>query len=233
MAQHSLKVFTLVTPSHERLLSDWFLRTLPSDCHPIVHRVDAPPVEYGTGQWHRVVAYKFDVLEQAFASEPVDSVFVMSDVDVRFYSPFAADIPRRLEGRDVLFQNNRPGASHRYNHLCTGFMIIRCCERARSFFTRARTILLEADHPLTGDQGSCIAALEEDPERIRYALLPDTYWTPDRASRHWQPGQPLAPPAGIVLHHANKTIGVANKIAQLNEAERLVYSGRCSMSTTS
>jgi len=131
MAQHSLKVFTLVTPSHERLLSDWFLRTLPSDCHPIVHRVDAPPVEYGTGQWHRVVAYKFDVLEQAFASEPVDSVFVMSDVDVRFYSPFAADIPRRLEGRDVLFQNNRPGASHRYNHLCTGFMIIRCCERAR------------------------------------------------------------------------------------------------------
>jgi hypothetical protein len=101
-------------------------------------------------------------------------------------------------------------------------MVVRCCDRARSFFERAKAILWAADDPLTGDQGSCILALEENPEFIRYALLPDTYWTPVRSGAHWQPGNPLTPPRDIVLHHANKTIGNANKIAQLSTVERLV-----------
>lgn len=217
-----LDIWALVTPSHERLLHDWFLRTLPGDCHPVVNRVDAEPVEYGRGQWHRVVVHKFDVLERAFAMEPADSVFVMSDVDIRFYSAFAADARRRIEGLDVLFQNNRPGVSHRYNHLCPGFMIVRCCDRARSFFARAKAILLEANDPLTGEQRSCISALEENPESIRYALLPDTYWTPVRTGVDWQPGNPLTPPRDVILHHANKTTGIANKMAQLSAVERLV-----------
>lgn len=225
-APSHLKLWTLVTPSHERLLADWFLRTLPTDCHPVVNRLGAEPAEYGRGHWHRVVAHKFDVLECAFATEPADSVFVMSDVDIRFYSAFAEDVRQRIEGRDVLFQNNRPGVSHRHNHICTGFMVVRCCERARSFFERARAILWAANDPLTGDQGSCIQALEENPEFIRYALLPDTYWAPVRSGVHWQPGNPLAPPRDIVLHHANKTIGNANKIAQLSTVERLVQDSR-------
>ena len=82
--------------------------------------------------------------------------------------------------------------------------------------------MLEADDPLTGEQRSCISALEENPERIRYALLPDSYWTPARTGVDWQPGNPLTPPQDIILHHANKTKGIANKIAQLSTVERLV-----------
>jgi len=46
-----MKLWTLVTPSHERLRADWFLRTLPTDCHPVVNRIDAEPAEDGRGQW--------------------------------------------------------------------------------------------------------------------------------------------------------------------------------------
>ena len=51
-----MKLWTLATPSRERLQADWFLRTLPTDCHPVVNRIDAEPAEYGRGQWRRVVA---------------------------------------------------------------------------------------------------------------------------------------------------------------------------------
>lgn len=221
MEHDALKIFTLVTPSHEPLLSDWFLRTLPVDCQPVVQRFAAPPVEYAKGQWHRVVAQKFEILRRAFASEPEGSIFVMSDVDVRFYQPFSEDVRQRIEGRDVLFQNNRPGLAHAARHICTGFMVIRCCPRARAFFERAYAVLLAADHPRTGDQYACIHTLEEGATRIRYALLPDRYWTPVHRGAPWQPFDPLAPPADVILHHANKTIGVPNKIAQLRAGERL------------
>ncbi|MBW2313586.1 MAG: hypothetical protein JRH10_05280 [Deltaproteobacteria bacterium] len=69
------------------------------------------------------------------------------------------------------------------------------------------------------------AALEAEPDALRWGLLPETYWVPYDGGRHWRPGDPLRPPPGLVLHHANWTIGVAHKLAQLREAERALAAG--------
>ncbi len=220
-----LNVFSLVTPSHETLLNDWFLRTLPSDCRPHLHYVDAAPVDFGTRHWHRVVIHKFDVLAAAFAAQPADTIFVMSDVDIRFYRTFADDVRRRMADLDILFQTNRPHDPHPFKYLCTGFVVIRNCEATRDFFERARIVLTQADDPMVGDQVSCIRTIEARPNAIRFGLLPETYWVPRRTGTRWQPGAPLTPTRDIFLHHANYTIGVSNKLAQLAAVEELLANG--------
>jgi hypothetical protein len=222
-----LTVRALLTPSHETLAEDWFLRTLPGDCRPELHRVEAEPVDFATRHWHRVVVKKFDVLDRAIEIEAPGSIFVMSDVDIRFYHSFADDVRQRIQGLDVLFQDNRPGRPQQPGNLCSGFMVVRASERTRAFFQRAHAILRAADRPNLGDQKACIEALREQPDRIRFALLPPTYWVPyTEDGVHWKPGEPLDPPEHIVLHHANWTIGVANKLAQLEAVERQLAPSR-------
>jgi hypothetical protein len=215
-----LRVWSLVTPSHETLLADWFRRTLPGDCASEVRRIEATPADYGAGHWNRIVVHKFDVLDEAFDAEADETVFVLSDVDIRFHRPFAADVRRRIDGLDVLFQHNRPGEANVPSNLCSGFMVIRSGERARAFFRAARARLEAADRSDFGDQRACINTLEAEPGALRWGLLPETYWVPYDDGRHWRPGDPLRPPRGLVLHHANWTIGVPHKLAQLRDAER-------------
>lgn len=224
-AESPLVLWSLLTPSHEGLAREFFLRTLPEDCRAELHRVNAQPVVYGDPGWQRVVVHKFDLLERAFARHPDGEVFVLSDVDIRFYRPFAADLRRRIAGLDLLFQDNHPGEPSAIEHLCTGFVAVRSGSGARRLFRRARAIVAERDTPRIGDQRATIQALRETPEQLRIGFLPTTYWVPFRHGEHWRPGAPLTPPEGIVLHHANWTYGNENKRNQLLAVERLVAAG--------
>jgi len=217
-----LVLHALVTPSHEALARDFFLRTLPADCRAELHRGEAPPVVYGDPEWPRVVARKFAMLDAAFAAHAEGELFVMSDVDVRFYRPFAAELRALAHGLDALFQDNRPGDPPTPASLCTGFVAVRATAAARRFFRRARDIVERFDRPGVGDQRACIRALADDPLALRWALLPGRYWVPYRHGPRWQPGTPLDPPADLVLHHANWTIGNERKRVQLAEVERIV-----------
>lgn len=222
MSALPLALHALVTPSHESLARDFFLPTLPADCRAVLHRVDAPAVVYGDAGWPRVVARKFDALEAALAAHDDGTLFVLSDVDVRFYRPFAAEVRALARGFDLLFQNNRPGEPERLEHLCTGFVVVRAGEPARSFFRRAREVVERFDTPGMGDQRGCVRVLADDPGAVRWALLPERYWVPHRNGPRWQPGAPLDPPRDLVLHHANYTVGNERKRLQLAAVERLV-----------
>jgi hypothetical protein len=46
-------------------------------------------------------------------------------------------------------------------------------------------------------------------------LLPDRYWTVGQTGRHWNPCDPVRPPSDLLMHHANWTVGVENKMALL------------------
>lgn len=217
-----LVLHALLTPSHEALAREVFLRTLPGDCRAELHRVEAAPVVYGDPGWPRVVARKFELLERAFAAHADGTLFVMSDVDVRFYRPFAGELRALADGFDLLFQNNRPGEPERLEHLCTGFVAVRVGAASREYFRRARAIVERFDTPGVGDQRACIRALADDPGALRWALLPERYWVPYRHGPRWQPGDPLDPPPDLVLHHGNWTVGNERKRLQLAAVEQIV-----------
>jgi hypothetical protein len=218
----SLPVHCLVTPSHEVLLRDWFLRTLPSDLEPVVHRREAQPVEFAQDHWHEVVGQKLDILLDALIATTDGDVLLMSDVDVAFYTPVMEDVVRQMADRDILFQNNRPSLPEGVEHLCSGFMVVRATARSVAFVAAARDLLRAANDPRVGDQRACIEVLRSRPGMVRWGFLPTTYWSPGDPRGRWTPGMSLSPPDGIVLHHANHTVGVANKIAQLRLVAELI-----------
>ncbi len=58
--------------------------------------------------------------------------------------------------------------------------------------------------------------------RLRWDYLPDVFMSGGTLTgRPWSPGMPLSVPKGIILHHANWTRGMENKIAQLTLVRRL------------
>ena len=62
-----------------------------------------------------------------------------------------------------------------------------------------------------------------NPHRITWAYLPIEFFGGGTLTgKHWLPGMSLEVPANIVLHHANWTTGVPNKIAQLKFVKRIV-----------
>lgn len=220
-----IKVHALVTPSHATLLHDWFLRTLPAECQPVIHERDAQPVQFASGEWHRVVGQKLEIVLDALATIDRDDFFVMSDVDVCFYNEIAGDLRSRMSDRDVLFQNNRPTLSASADNICSGFMVIRASPGSREFFERARDVMQAADDPAVGDQRACIETLRAMPDLIRWGFLPITYWSPGDPRGRWVPGMSLRPPEGLILHHANHTVGVENKVAQLRLVAASVANG--------
>jgi hypothetical protein len=221
----ALPLHALLTPSHAVLCDEWFLPSVPPDCVPLLHEHADAPETFAQGRWHRIVGRKLDIVLETIVTSGRDARFVMSDVDVRFYGAVAGDLRDRMHGVDVLFQNNRPTLPEDAENVCTGFMVIRASERTRAFFTRARAVLEAADDPAVGDQRACIATLQEAPHLIRWGFLPVTYWSPGDPRGRWHPGMSLDPPAGMLLHHANHTVGVANKVAQLR-AVATVMEGR-------
>jgi len=217
-----LEVHALVTPSHAALRDDWFLRTLPPDCRAIIHARDAEPVQFARGDWHRVVGQKLDIVLETIASLDDGAIFVMSDVDISFYAPIADDLRCRMRDHNVLFQNNRPSLPTAADNICSGFMVIRSTPASCDFFERARRVLHTADDAAVGDQKACISVLREFPDLIAWGFLPVTYWSPGDPRGRWEPGRTLTPPDGLVLHHANHTVGVENKVAQLEAVSALM-----------
>jgi hypothetical protein len=60
-------------------------------------------------------------------------------------------------------------------------------------------------------------------EGARWRYLPRSFYTPGMSRRAvWRPGDPVHPPRDIEMHHANWTLGIAHKIAQLEAVRRAV-----------
>lgn len=188
----------------------------------MIHRRDAEPVEFAQRHWHEVVGQKLDILIEALMATADGDVLVMSDVDVAFYAPVTGDVLRRMEGRDILFQNNRPSLPESAEHLCSGFMVVRASTASIAFFTAAREVLRTANTPAVGDQRACVEVLRRRPDAVRWGFLPTTYWSPGDPRGRWSPGMSLSPPDGMLVHHANHTVGVDNKVAQLRAVAELV-----------
>jgi len=215
-------MFALVTRSHERLLNDWFLRSLPTDCRPIIHFMESPPAVFREGRWHDIFIEKVTMTIEAIRGEPEGALIVISDVDIQFFKQFSEEVRILIDGRHLLFQNNLCGRSSDPLDLCAGFVVVRCGPMTLSFFETALRIMVEEDHPEVEDQITFRRILPQFPQ-LRPGLLPDRFWT---HADMWKPGDPIDPPYDIVLHHANWVLGNEDKIKQLTTVSELINSRR-------
>ena len=203
-------LYACYTKSHKSLIDQHFRPSLPAEFKGKLRLKLLPQRgvgEFDTEGFGATCLRKMEFLAEACRTEK--EPFLFSDVDVRFYGPVVADLTAQLGDLDMIFQwDGRPSRARE----CTGFFVVRPSPRTRALIA---SVIKRMRKTGEYDQDAMHWALDQDRE-VKTGFLCARYWTCGRMSKIWEPGQPVAPPAGMLVHHGNWTKGIANKLALLD-----------------
>lgn len=216
-AHEKMRLYALYTPSHEILKDTFFLPSICDDFEIILEfapQTSQSAVFMSEG-WTATTMRKVDLIIRAI-EENMGDVFIFSDVDIQFFAPIQKHIEELIEGKDIVMQKNNPEGV-----LCTGFFACRANKKTLQLWKDVKKHM--RDNKLHSDQISfnkCIKrGSKKNPYDITWDYLPNTFFGAGTLIAYpgylWHPGKKLPIPAGILMHHANWTKGVKNKIAQL------------------
>jgi hypothetical protein len=210
-----MDMLIVTTESHRRLAGQYFHPTLPPEAGVVVRERALDLVgkgSYGDTSWQAGVTAKVQWALDYMASADLDEVFVLSDVDIQFFSGFRAQGLRDAlgaSGTDVLFQKeHRSPSSIEVN---TGFYVARNTVWFRDLLCTAARLCDEMD--VKNDQTAINRALSPDEVGQRWGFLPFTYYARS---------QGFPPRRDVVLHHANFSGSVDEKASQLRRVRRYV-----------
>jgi len=221
-----IKAYTLFTDSHKKFLTDYFIPTFPYREEielTILHRPQkCKTASFETDGWHDTMRDKVNCFIEGINQCSDEEIFMFIDPDIQFFGDFYDDIISGLANKEAIFQNDVFGGVN------TGFFAVKNTQKIRSFF---KTVLgnldsfsqeqVLANHLLTNSARYPAIAID-------WAFLPAKYWTyghiaaipttgPDPYRGSWTPDAPdFDVPEDIVIHHANWTAGIDNKLKLLN-----------------
>lgn len=221
VCQKKIKLYALYTPSHRTLKDSYFLPSIQDDfdviCEPAEQKCSS--ARFMDTGWTETTTAKVDLIIRAI-HENWGNVFIFSDVDIQFFCPIQETILSLLKDNDLIIQKNSPNGV-----LCSGFFACKANEKTLTLWTDVRKIMEK--NSSKSDQISlnqCIKRnSKKNPYGIKWDYLPDTFFGGGTLTGHeWHPGKKLPIPANIMMHHANWTKGIHNKIAQLKYVKQTV-----------
>lgn len=210
-----MKLFYCYSQSHELLLRQYFLPTLPASFEPEGFFCESPGNgDFKTPGYLDCIDFKVSkVLE--LLEQHAGGVFVMSDIDILFFRDPVPELERLLSGdTELLLQREGP----RTADVNPGFFACRATPAVRGFFQQ-----IVARMKVRGDRNEQFAAndlIHAGEVTVPWDYLPLTYY----ARTHGWP-----PPADAVLYHANFTPeagGVHRKVEQFEEIRWVRKYGR-------
>ena len=211
----TMKLLIVVSESHRPLYEGWFLPGLPEGVYPEVLWIgEKGDGHYESEGWREGVMAKLTWVLRFCHACPGET-FVLSDVDIQFFAPFSFEGLEKLlveSRRDILFQkeSSRPDRAE----VNTGFYIGRATPWVVSLLEEA--VAQSRGSADRNDQSLVNSVLLEKADPLNWGHLPAVFY----ARSHGFP-----PPRGILLHHANMTASVADKIAQLQRVRRWAEGG--------
>ena len=209
-----MKLYALYTPSHEILKNDFFLPSIQDDFEIIFEFAPqtCSSVTFMKEGWTDTTIKKVDLIIRAI-KENWGKVFIFSDVDIQFFAPIEDVINVLMKDKDIVMQRNNPEGV-----LCTGFFACRANKQTLHLWEDVKKAM-EKDKS-SSDQitfNRCIKKKsKKNPYGVRWEYLPNEFFGGGTLTgKLWLPGDRLPIPKNIVMHHANWTRGIKNKIAQL------------------
>lgn len=202
-----LKIITFITSDYIHILNDYFLATLPEDVDDIVIECVNKRGYFRSDPYSQVL----ERIRTGFIIDQISSNMgqnlMMVDADVVFNKSFKADIEKRLETNDILFQENEGW----YNF---GVFALKCTEQSLQLF---KGLLggLQALGPHQSDihdQHIINQILNEyhkyeNTKTFKHSALPITYF----GGHLNQCKYPLFPQEECYLYHATNTYSLVEK----------------------
>jgi len=218
-ANHPLKMYVFYTPSHTEMFENWFLPSIhPDDNYEIIvecHRQECPTGSFMESGWIDTMKHKVDLVIRAI-HENWGEVFVHADVDIQFFGPTQKIIEELMINKDLLAQKDEPGGT-----LCAGFFACRANEKTLKLWQEIRKNLSanRNDQQLLND-----LIRNKNPFQIIWGYFPTDKFIGGGTftGKRWYPGVSLILPRNILMHHANYTAGIENKIEQLNYVKKII-----------
>ena len=216
-SHEKIRLYALYTPSHEVLKDTFFLPSLQDDFEVIFEFCEqtSPSATFMSEGWTQTTMRKVDLIIRAI-EETWGDFFIFSDVDIQFFQPMQDIIIGLMEGKDIIMQKNNPEGV-----LCTGFFACRSNEKTLHLWKDVKkTMEKKQSHSDQISFNQCIKRnSKKNPYGVIWAYLPDTFFGGGTLTAYagylWKPGKTLPIPQDIMMHHANWTQGILNKIAQL------------------
>ena len=220
-AQEKMRLYALYTPSHEVLKDQFFLPSIQDDFDIVFEFCEqtCPSAKFMNEGWTDTTIRKVDLIIRAI-QENWGSIFIFSDVDIQFFAPIQETILMLMQDKDMVIQKNSPNGV-----LCSGFFACRANEKTLQLWQDVKSVMQK--NKLNSDQNSlnrCIKrSSKNNPYNVVWSYLPNTFFGGGTLTGHeWSPGMRLPVPHGIMMHHANWTKGIKNKIAQLVYVRNMV-----------
>lgn len=216
-----MKIYCYYTTSYEVLAKDWLKASVQDDCELILKKGPdhGASVNYKERGWHDITRSKVGFIIEAI-KENWNQVFIFSDPDVQFLGRVEAQVLGLVKNRDLVVQRDHPNGT-----ICSGFFVLRSNDKTLNLWQDISKDI----GGVRGDDQDCLNRFL-NPHRalrfiskngwnryqIKWEYLPKEFLSGGTLSgKHWVPGLPMEIPEDIVIHHANWTVGLQNKIAQL------------------
>jgi len=212
-----IKLYAIYTPSHQILLDKWFLPSIQDDYEIILeyHDQECPSGSFMHSGWTKTTRRKVDMIIQA-VKDNWGKIFIYSDVDIQFFGKTKDIILDLIQDKDIIIQRNNPTGT-----ACSGFFVCKGNEQTLKLWQMAKEYMKQSGK---SDQRALNYALANS-AYIKWDLLPVEFFNGGTLTgKLWKPGLKLPIPNNIVIHHANWTIGIKNKIAQLTYVRKVVDS---------
>ena len=230
-----MKLYSLSTPGFATLKRDWFLASSQDDYEIRIKELPASFDTYYMGEgWADIIAVKIDTIIEAIV-ENMGSYFAYADLDVQFFGKTAAIIEDLLTNFDFVAQKDVcetmtiEEAPKMSGHLCAGLFGCRANHKTLKLWKDVKEFCKanpkkDDQHGLNFQLTQFDAQRKENPYEMQWDFLPRNFYGPgpDLKSQLWEPGVALLIPEDILTHHANWTIGLENKLAQLKYVRELV-----------
>ncbi len=194
-----MNIYTLYSASHETLYRNFFLPSVPDNLQIVAKTVDqaCPSGSFYQDGWSDICRQKVIWFRDICKKEMGDT-FIYSDVDVQFFGDILFPLLSELGDYDIACQED-------LGQYCSGFFICKASERTLALFE------CMVDRYNKEDQYT----LNKYIWMVDAKYLSGQYYTVGHSIGTVWDGQPFDIPGDILVHHANWTVGVENKMKLL------------------
>jgi hypothetical protein len=221
--QFTMKIYTFYTPTHRIFHDEWFLPSLHDDIEVVSEQFPqhCPSGAYKSPGWNRCMLDKIDYLIQAL--DESSDYFIYADCDIQFFNPIANDLLHTIEQQQLDLVAQSDSINERV--ICAGFFIAKATDTFREVLVTAKELLERNIMPC--DQTALNALLKFGANNLKFGLLGTEYFSVHMGNgdNQWQPGQKINMPKYLVMHHANWTVGIDNKLKLMKQVRNAYEKG--------